>query len=224
MLLSEYIQRTAQLVRDDSDLLQSADLTVAVNQAVVRYSTDRPRFVVEDVSSVAGGLTLPTPAGWLVGFSAIKQIEYPVGKNPLETLASHSIYQSPVGEEIRLCVSLEIGAMVRLTYSKMHELTELVDTIPTKHQQALIYYAAAECCEQLASFTAGSSDSTIHADSVDYNNASRRWTKRANDLRVRYFNNLGIDLKRNVAFGTAVNMNLNDSRNRDRLFHQGRYR
>jgi len=222
MLLSEYIQQISNLVRDDSDLINDSDLIFALNQAVVRYSSDRPLFKIEDVSSVAGGLTLPTPAGWLAGFSKIKQIEYPVGSNPTETLASHSIYQSPTGEEIRLCVSLAIGAIVRLTYSQMHQITESIDTIFINHQAALIHYAAAECCEQLASFAAGNSDSTINADSVDHNNGSERWTKRANDLRLRYFNNLGIDLKRNAAVGVVVDMDLTDSRGRDRFFHKGR--
>jgi hypothetical protein len=43
-------------------------------------------------------------------------------------------------------------------------------------------------------------------------------------LRKRYFDDLGIDPKRNVAAGAVVNLNMASSVGRDRITHPRRYR
>ncbi|MEW8660777.1 MAG: hypothetical protein AB2603_20895, partial [Candidatus Thiodiazotropha endolucinida] len=91
-------------------------------------------------------------------------------------------------------------------------------------REAVASYAAALCCEQLVSEYSGDSDSTIQADSVDHGDKARKFGRRADKLRKRYYNELGIEPKRNQAAGVVVDLDGRDSRGRDRLTHPGRFR
>lgn len=210
-------------MRDDTHELTPDDVEAGIAFAVSRYSKDRPRSIVEDVVT-PGGQFVPLPASWVGGFSEIQQMEYPIGSTPLELIEDYDIYQAPAGEEIFIGHTLPDGVTVRVTFSAFHALSATVDTIPVADREALACYAAAHCCEQLASLFSGDSDSSIQADSVDHAGAGARFSRRADKLRQRYFDELGIEPKRNQAAGVVVDMDLPDSLGRDRLLHSGRFR
>lgn len=225
MTLTDIQSLTTALVRDDAGNIATADRDSAIALAVSRYSKDRPRVLVEDLTS-AGGQLLDLPAGWEAGFSAIQSLEYPIGNAPptLLALGTYELYQGPADTQILLVDGLAAGAQVRARYTVQHVATLATYTPPGIDAEPLASYAAAILCDQLASLYSNDTDSSIQADAVDHTSKAREFALRAKTLRKRYYDELGIEPKRNVAAGVVVDMDLNDSRGRDRLTHPGRYR
>jgi hypothetical protein len=227
-MLSDFQELVDDLVRDAAQWVTPAQRTRAIGLALVRYSADRPREVVEDVVA-ADGNTLPLPAEWAAGESALRGIETPVGADALPAEAWR-VYRAPLGEEIRVAAPLAAGQVVRLTYSAPHRLTDSTSTIPPAHREAVACYAASLLAEQIATVHAGTSDSTIAADRVDHTHPAREWARRAKDYRNRYFATLGIEISAQGvekpsmdAAGVVVDLELPTLHGRGRLYRrQGR--
>ncbi|ATE60165.1 hypothetical protein [Thauera sinica] len=184
---------TDDLVRDSLERVASESRDRAIRLALVRYSADRPREVVEDVIS-AGGAVLPLPLGWTTDASVLRGIEFPVGAEPLPASAWR-MYRTPTGVEIQLTGQrLNAGDAVRLTYAAAHVVSDTEDTIPLAHREAVACYAASLLAEQLAALHANAAEPTIAADSVNYSHPAREWARRAKDLRNRYFATLGVEI------------------------------
>lgn len=165
----------------------------AVDLAMVRYSADRPRLLVQDVLA-DGSRVLPWPTGWEAGRSVLRGIETPPDNMPPTELDADAwgIYTTPSGPQIRLSAALPEGQPARLTFSAPHVLSEAVCTVPTEHLEAVASYAAGTLCEQIATQLADNADATIQADRIDQTSPAREWARRANSLRNRYFAVLGI--------------------------------
>lgn len=170
-------------VRDETDRLTPADFETALDNAVLHYTGDKPRRKVADVVC-AGGDTLPLPASWQSD-SELLSAEYPIGDNP-PSLLPCSIYTAPAGDQLRLGESLGSGAEVRLAFTVAHELTNLIDTIPLKHREAVACWAAAMLLEQLSAAAINDGDSTIQADSTDRRTKSQEYASRARAMKTRY--------------------------------------
>jgi len=224
-MLADYQTLTDNLVRDDAGKLTPVERDLAIIAAVNRYSKDRPRVKVEDIAS-PGGNTLPLPVGWVDGFSTLNSLEYPLGKVPPEHLETGAwgMYNAPAGWQVMVRETLASGAVVRAGYTVWHVLGVATDTLPETDREAVASYAAALLLDQLASLYSGDSDSTISADSVQHQSKASEFAARARVLRKRYFDDLGIDTKRNAAAGAVVNLDLASSLGRDRLTHPRRFR
>jgi hypothetical protein len=225
MPLAEYQFLVDGMVRDDAGKLTPTDRDQAVASAVIRYGKDRPRTKVEDIAS-SGGYYLPLPAGWEEGFSSLISLEYPIGEMPpafLET-GCWGMYNAPGGPQIMVKESLAAAGTVRAIYTIAHVLDATTDTILATDREPVASYAAAILLDQLAALYSGDSDSTIQADSVNHQSKAGEFATRARVLRKRYFDDLGIDTKRNVASGVVVNMDMASSLGRDRLMHPRRFR
>lgn len=225
MALTDFQTLVDNLVRDDAGKLSTTDRDQAIRVAVARYSKDRPRPMVEDLTAPGGNL-LSLPAGWEVSFSTLNSLEYPVGSVPpaLIDTACWGMYNAPGGLQMMVQDSIPAGETVRAGYTVAHVVDLATDTIPEADREPVSSYAAAVLLDQLASLYSGDTDSTIHADSVNHQSKASEYSARARALRKRYFDDLGIDPKRNVAAGVVVNMSLPDSRGRDRLTHPRRFR
>jgi len=222
-MLGDYQSLIERKVRADAGDILPSDLTDAIDAAVIRYSKDRPRTLVEDVTA-PGGQVLDLPGDWVPGFSMVQLLEYPIGQVPPATLDEWEIYQAPAGESVLIADSLPAAAVVRVSYSVFHFLDETTDTVPLVDRDAVASWAAALVCDQLASRYSGDSESTIQADSVDHGGKSRQYASRAKTLRQRYFDDLGIDPKSNAAAGVVVDLDMPNSLGHDRLLHPGRLR
>lgn len=222
-MLSDYQLLVEKTVRDDSNLIDALDIEAAIALAVSRYSLDRPQYVVEDLEPTGLG-ELILPEAWEQGFSTVTSLEYPIGSFPARIVdpAAYVVYQSPTGYSLRLLFTP--AEAVRATISIAHVLSHNADTIPAHHREAVTCWAAASCLEQLAAFAAGVTDSTIQAGRIDRGSQTRDYTARANALRVRYINELGIEEKKSVAAGVVVNLDLKNSIGEDRLTHPNRFR
>jgi hypothetical protein len=222
-MLVDYQNLLNSLIRDDSHVVTTTDIDKAIQLAVVRYSSDFPLLKVADLTA-NGTNALSVPLDWLVGFSAIESIEYPLGSFPPNVMDAeqYCLYQSPVGLSVLFVfVPTETA---RLTYALAHTVTTLVDSINPLHREAVTCWAAAWCCDQLAAYYASASDNTIQADHVQRNSQSADYARLAKNYRARYFSELGIKEDRQIAASVVVDLDLKNSRGQDRFTHPNRYR
>lgn len=224
-MLADYTTLVTAAVRDDASKLSAGDVSAAIAQAVARYSKDRPRRKVEDIAAPGGNL-LPLPAAWEADFSQLNSLEYPIGNVPPDIIRAGGwgMYTTPTALKIQVMDAISAAAAVRATYTIAHVLSTIADTIPVADRESVSSYAAAILLDQLASLYSNDQDSTINADSVKHGSKAGEFSRRAKVLRQRYFDDLGIDTKRNVAAGAVVNLDLASSVGRDRLTHPRRYR
>lgn len=207
MALSDYLDLVPNLVGDSDDRLTPSDQDGAIRLAVLRYSQDRPRHLVEDLTVAVEGNAVDLPVDWEAEFSEPESVEYPIGDVPPTILSPSedwTIYQAPTGPMLVFSSSLPAGADLRLSYTVKHILTTDTDTIPEQHREAVACWAAAVLCEQLASAYAANSQPTIQADRVDQTSPQRAYAQRAKDLRKRYQDEIGVGERRNVAAGTVI--------------------
>jgi len=223
MALDDFLQLVRDLVRDDDDRIISDDRLSALTMAVRRYSKDHPLLEVTDMVSI-GGAYQALPDLWEKNFSQLKSIEYPLGDVPPRLLPATrwTLYNSASGQEVIISGGIPSGNTYRVSFNRQHVLDDSTDTIPTVNREPVACYAAAYLCEQLSSAYSGDSDSTIQADSVDHQDKGKDFAQRARSLRQRYFNELGVEPKRNNASGVVVDFDRADSRGGSRLFHRRR--
>lgn len=219
MSLAELQSLVTDLVRDKDQIITTAQRDTAVQTAVLRYSSDRPLGLVEDVAS-AGGRRLPLPSAFVLGFSVVQQIEYPIGNVPATVLdlADVGLYRSPSSAEIDVGSSIAAGDLARVRYSGRHTVDALSDTLPEEHRLAVAAWAAAALCDQLANYYASEGESSIGADAVDHRNKSDVFASRARAYRAQYLKDIGADEKRIQAASAVVNLNSTSSSGLARLF------
>lgn len=225
-MLADYEQLVTDLVRDDAARLAAAEKQRAIGAAVYRYSSDKPRTKVQDVTPETSQ-RLPLPAAWEEGFSSVLSLEHPIGDIPPTLLEqdAHQVYDDGVAKKILLEQGVTVAAnSVRMSFTIAHVVSAGEDTIPLQHREPVACYAAASCCDQLASFYSGGTDSTIQADSVDNRSKAAEYSARARALRKRYFDELGIEDKRNVAAGVVVDLDLPSTLGEERLLRENRFR
>ncbi len=220
MSLSDYRKLIADLVPDGTGKVSLEATVRAIEAARIRYSGDKPRCVVEDVTA-AGGNDLPLPTAWSADVSRVLAVESPVGAMPPTFVSQEDwlVLAVPGGQALRVRYALAAQAVARITFSAPHVLTESADSIPLLDREAVVCWAASLLCDQLAASYATNSDATIQADRVDHTSPSRTWSKQAGIYRQRYFDLLGIDPKLVVAAGAVVNLDMSDSRGRPRQTH-----
>lgn len=215
------------LVRNPAHQVTPAQRERAIELALVRYSADRPREVVEDVVT-ADGATVPLPAGWVAGESLLRIVECPVVTPPVPLEAdAWAMWRTPTGEVIGLLQAATPGATARLHYTAPHVVDATSSTIPSPHREAVACYAASLLAEQIATAHASAQDSTIAADRVDQAHPAREWAARAKAYRNRYFATLGIEISaqgveqpRIDAAGVVVDLNLPTSHGRGRMYRR----
>jgi hypothetical protein len=220
-VLTTYQGLVDDLTRDDAGKVSAAQRDQNIALAVERYSSARPRDAVEDV--VGAGTALPLPAGYQVGFSDVMGLEYPAGRVPPVRVASDrwEMYLAPGGLEIMLLDA--VAGSVRVAYTVRHQLDAVTDTIPTKDREAVAKYAAALACEQLASFYASDTDSTIGADRAQGQSRSQAFAARAREYRKQFEAALGVTDQVAAPASAVAQLRSDDSFGQPRLFHPRRF-
>ena len=219
-MLSDYETLVTDLIRDDAGRIVLAEKDRAIQLAVQRYSKDRERIKVEDVATT-GANKLPLAPAWEADFSDIRTLECPIGQAPPSVLVNdrYGFYRDTATLTIQLLDALNIGTLVRVTYTITHVVSAVADTIPVGNREPVACWAAAGLCDELAAFYSGGTDSTIQADSVQSRSKAQEYSSRASALRKRYLNELGVDDKRATPAGTVVELRSTDGRGRERLTH-----
>lgn len=221
MPLADYQTRVDDLVRDSDQIILPAQRDAAIDAALAQYSADRPRQVAVDITS-AGGQRIDLPAGWLDDTSELVAVEFPVGQVPASEipLGDVSIYNAPDGRKLELPIVTTAGDVLRVTYTAAQALDVVDDTVPLRHRHALVCFAAALLCTQLASYYAREGEPTIAADTVDRKNKSDRFRLLAKDLSGVYSRVIGLPPSdRNKAASVTVQFERNNALGGKRLFH-----
>ncbi len=224
-MLADYETLVEKFVRDDAGKLELDDYDLAIVAALQRYSKDRPRTAVEDLTP-SDAHTLPLPDAWEANFSEAKSLEYPIGQNPRSYIESsrYSLYQDPTAITIKLLDAIDATQDVRASFTIAHLLDAANDTIPLGDREAAACWAGALLCDQLAALYSGGTDSTIQADSVRQQSKSQEYASRAKSLRKRYLDEIGVEEKTNAAASAVVVVTPTDSKGQPRLTHGAEYR
>ncbi len=220
-MLGDFQTLTSDLLRDDAARVDAGQVARAIALAVAQYGKDRERRIVEDVIA-PGGMAIDHPAD-----AKVLAIEYPVGDMPPTMLGRMEWYpyQTPAERKVIFRNAFNAGETLRLTLVRAHELTDTVDTIPVGDREAVVSYAAAVLFDQIAAETSGDGNPTIPADTVNHQAKPENYAKRAERLRQRYYDLLGIDPKRVQAASVTVMQPLASTTGGGRLTHyRGRRR
>ena len=225
----DYITAIGHLVGGELPLGETEKI-FAIAAALKKYSSHRPRIVVEDEEgngSFDYALTLLTD--WTDGFSVIKSVEYPV--NDADETAdilqedAWGIYQKPVGEYLRLLEDIpKATENIRIVYTALHTCTDAACTVPVYDEEALQILAASIFCDMLAAYFAQTQDSTIRADAVDHKSKASEYAARARAYRKIYFDHLGVEEGKAPAASVTRDQDTAGSFGDDRMTHGKRWR
>lgn len=191
MARADIEELVSDIVQDDSRLRAGA-MGRAIDEAVRRYSKDRPRLII-DILPGTGRHLIDAPAGWEEG-SRIVAAEWPADQDPPSIRRPGDVVPYDHPEGVKLMFRLTppaIGETARVTFTAAHRLSAFDDTVPAADCAAVAYLAASLLLEQLAVATAGDTDSTIPADAVDHKTTSDRYAARARAARKIYDDHLG---------------------------------
>ena len=194
MSLADYQALLPRLVREQGSHVTSTDVDRAIASAVRQYSTDVPRQVVKDYTWTAAGFTSSgLPSGMAVD-STVLRAEYPVGQQP-PALLDLAIMLTTGAAALVCATSLPAGAVVRITFTAEHELTNGMspkDTVPLKHRDAVAHYAAHLLCRELATLYSAERESSIAADGSNTDSRARNYAARAREFRSSYYAAIGV--------------------------------
>lgn len=193
------IQKLTDILAIDADgRFSPEDRAAAIELALFRYSSDRPRAACETVV-FDGTAFLSMPDGWQKDFSRVLEIKTECGKRvPFETVPSLS------GEKILLSGDVHTGDILTVWFTQRHVATETEDTVPSADREAVANWAAAFLLDGMAAGYAGSVNSTISSDSVEHGSKANNYHAQAAACRKFYRDHMGLDDKRNAAAGTTV--------------------
>jgi len=225
----DYITAIGNLVGGELPLSE-AEKIAAIGMAIKEHSRHSPLVVVEDETG-DGGFDYPVTdlESWADGFSAIKQVEYPVYDDD-ETLYilqedAWMMYEKPAGKYLRfLGDKPPTTESFRVTYTAIHDCTDVACTVKAFDDGAVQALAASFFCEMLATYYAQMGDSTIAADSVDHTSKSRDYAARAKTWRGVYFGHLGIKEGNVRPASVTQDWDLHASWQADKLTHPKKYR
>jgi hypothetical protein len=176
--------------------LEDDDIVRYIRQALATYSVDRPRITAYYYSGDGTTFDFPLPPKWVWGFSMIKGAEYPADQQIPEILDTidWELREGVLGIQPTRFIRFRTNVPDRGTnnvwvqYTAPHEYSSEYSTIPVEDFDALLWLAASYCAVKLASKGAGSTDSTLSADVVNYQNAEQKWGAVAKRLKDMYLN------------------------------------
>jgi hypothetical protein len=162
-------------------------------QAVEEYSVARPYEATYLYTGDGNTFDFPLPPRFIWSVSRITQIEYPAAQqipNALEYL-DWEVRNDVLGTQPRRILRLRTiipdnGANMFVAYSTRHQYSTEFSTIPKEDQDAVLWLSGSYCATALSARAAGSTDSTIEADVVNYRDTSSKWASVAKVLKDMY--------------------------------------
>jgi hypothetical protein len=191
MILAEYHKKISRILHDDAEILESQDIFASIIEALSIYSKDRPFRKVADIAG-DDGYIYALPSDWVKGTSCLRSVEYPAGERVPVYLESTQwiVYDDGISQKLRFPVhNPQTGNTIRITYTTLYT-DKTIDQIPTGDQEAFCALAASLCLGSLSRHYAQTSETTLGADAVDYQDKSRDYADRAGELKEIYRNHL----------------------------------
>lgn len=172
----------------------------AVAQALLQYSADAPQQLYADM--VVQGDTFVAPAGWVVDYSTLVAVEYPIGRQPMQTLRAGISMSLTNVQLIALLYDSLPMTTVRVHYTAPHAADG--STVRAEHENAIACWAAAELCRQVATKTGFDRDASISAANVAQQSQSGELARRARDWLLQYRTALGLPDPEKASGGQAA--------------------
>ncbi len=190
--LSEYeVRSRIMLGRPNASQLSASDLQEHVEEAVRRYSKDRPRISFRDYvgDGVAFDLSLSLITDWVNGFSYPFAIEYPQGERPPSYLDMGEVVPYPISSAptvLRLMNTTPAsGKTARVYYAlpwPIPDETAATDLIPATDFEIVCHYAAYLGANQLAGRAVPHKDANLPSAAVfDLSGEGPNWREIARD-------------------------------------------
>jgi hypothetical protein len=184
MALADYQQLVKDMVSDQDKAVTPDTRDRAIEQARVRYSTDLPRELHDDVTWPSLGVFGPVPEGWSDA-ARVLHVLYPI---ETRTPVYVDAYRMPAGGWGLECINaLPAGAVVRVAFAVPHLLDVDADTIPAEHRLAVAQYAAHLLCQQLAARYSGEREAATGGDVARTESRARNFAARAKEYRSAYY-------------------------------------
>lgn len=190
----------ARLGNIDSTAIPDGDLDKYVEDAVRRFSRDRPRILTADYAGDGVTTDFALPAGWLDDFSFVAAIESPQGQKPAAMLDDAEISLYPdrsTPQFIRLASTIpSAGQTARIYFATSWPIPDAVagtDQISAVDFEAVVALAASYAAEELRA----RSIRNTRSDFPEADQAGRvteetdKWQMLARDLRREYADHLG---------------------------------
>lgn len=193
--LTDYQSKINATVQDDAGHLTTTERDLFLQEAVRRYSKDRPQVKTTDITG-AGSFNITLPTDWLRDFSSVVSIWYPYKSTDQTPLylerSAWIIVETPTAQVLRLLEDTpSTSETLRLTYTVPHTLSATANTIPDADFDAVCDLGSAFYCRALAAKYAQTSDATIGADAVNYRTKSQEYSALAKALAAAYDSHIG---------------------------------
>jgi len=197
----DYLDEIASLIKDDATKLSPTDNGLILTKAVTDWGRDVPLKIAKKITGTGSNkyaLNTILAGLWANSYSQILGIEYPFGYEPPSLLedADWQIYDDGTAMDGSNLVLYLIGNQPSTTESFVIRfnvepclqvgIQNFPDTNATFSQITTL--AAAYACQRLATAYAQSTDASISADVVNYNDKAAKYTT----LAKQYFNRYNI--------------------------------
>jgi hypothetical protein len=194
-------------VRDAAGKLSATATQTAMDTALAEYSRDKPRSVVvlvegdggfdypvDEFGAAEAGATASTQ--WAPGFSVLRDVIYPYDPTarvlPSLEADTYAVVTLPDGETLRFLAHTPSATEDFLvTFTRPHEVTQAVGTVPACDEAAVCSLAAACALDSLAALYAQATDSTFNADVADHRGRSSEYQALARTYRQQYYIHVG---------------------------------
>jgi len=184
----------------------SASRDEQIKASLERYSKDRPKEVVLDVSGDGGNyyeINTTVFTSWVEGFSRIILVEYPaaaIASDEAPTYLEDEDWRDDYRDATKRYLYLPDDTpaateKMRITYIAPYLFagaTPATDT-PEQDFDAICSLAAGLCCEALAAKYGQSMDPTLGADVVNYAEKTDFYARRSKELIALYEEHMGIE-------------------------------
>ncbi len=229
-LTRTHVRRHLKDTDASNPLLSDAEIDQAFDAALKTYSRDRARAVADPISGDGRAYQIPLPGRWIAGFSRVNSIEYPTGNQPRTILeaSDYQIVDTVLGRQplraLEFASTPDAGTdNILVSYTTRHVHNDELDTVPAEDFEAVTWLAASIACATIATKMAGSSDSVIAADSVQYRDSQLRYKQQSEAFKKMYDDFVKGDGSVRAA-GAMTDWDTNMSYRGDRLFHPRRWR
>jgi hypothetical protein len=178
----------------DTTNFTQADRDEMINDAVRKYSQDRPLNIVAALTATSTAW-YSLPSDWEEDFSALWEIEYPIEQSPKETIApeywdvEYMLISGSTAQRLRFDVNNpSSGDTFWIKYTKRHVFDGSGNSnIPTCHRNAVAYLSVSLMCQALADFFGGKADANLtNVEFIDQPSRVEEWEKLALNWLKKY--------------------------------------
>jgi len=184
----------AKVQLTDKSILEEIDVGTAVKNSLPRFSKDSPKLIVSSFSG-NGGYDYALPLTWQDGFSVIKSVEYPAGERypAIVPAVQYQIYDNGSTKNLRfLNHTPSVIETIRIAFTAAY-LSSDIASILAQFEDIFCVLAASNLAKMISKYHAFTSNPTIMADVIKYDNKSGEWAKRAKELLAEYEEFMDVD-------------------------------